>query len=259
MRFFDTHTHLNDPAFEGDFEIVVTRALQSNVKGFMIVGYDLETSERAIRLAEYLPWSHASVGIHPHEASSFNQSTLKRLRTLAKNENVVAIGEVGLDFHKMYSEKEEQIHAFREQLKLAKELDLPVILHIRKSFPEVFKILEEEGISKGVFHCFSGGHMEAQKAVDMGFFVSFAGSITYGSSKLEKALKSIPLNRVLIETDCPYLAPKPYKGERNEPSYILYTAEKMAEVLGLSVKKIADVTFHNALNVFSIEYPSLED
>lgn len=259
MRFFDTHTHLNDPAFEGDFELVVTRALESQVKGFLIVGYNIETSERAIRLAQYLPWSHASVGIHPHEASGFNEHTLDILRNLTQNDNVVAIGETGLDFHKMYSEKEDQIRAFKAQLKLAKDLDLPVILHVRKSFPEIFKILAEEGVSKGVFHCFSGGYKEGQKAVEMGFYVSFAGSITYGSTKLEKALRSIPLERVLIETDCPYLAPEPYKGERNEPSYIMYTAEKMAEVLGIPVKKLADITFKNALNAFSIEYPSLED
>ena len=259
MRFFDTHTHLNDPAFEGDFELVVTRALEYNVKGFLIVAYDIETSKRAIRLADYLPWSHATVGVHPHQASMFNNRTLDILRKLVKNSAVVAVGETGLDFHKMYSEKEEQIHAFRTQLRLAKEVDLPVILHVRKSYAEIFNILAEEGISKGVFHCFSGGYKEAQKAVEMGFYVSFAGSITYGSTKLERALKSIPLDRILIETDCPYLAPKPFKGERNEPSYLLYTAEIMAALLGIPLKKLAKITFQNALNVFSLQYPSLED
>ncbi len=239
--------------------MVVARALERGVKGFLIVGYDLESSERAIELAEYLPWSYAAVGIHPHDAKEFKEEDLKVLEEMAAHERVRAIGEIGLDYYRNYSPQEDQRRAFRAQLELAKHLEMPVVLHVRKAFPDVFKILQEVEVTEGVFHCFSGGIQEAQKAVELGFYVSFAGSLTYGSRKLEKALKGISRDRILLETDAPYLAPGDYRGQRNEPAYLVETAKKVAEVLGVTLRDVATWTFQNALRFLALPERKTED
>jgi len=224
----------------------------------LIVGYDLESSERALELAEYLPWSYVAVGIHPHDASDFRDTDLKRLEDLASHERVRAIGEIGLDFYRNYSPKDDQLRAFRAQLELAKSLSMPIVLHVRKAFPDVFQVLQEHEVHEGVFHCFSGGVQEAQKAVELGFYVSFAGSLTYGSKKLERALKNMPRDRVLLETDAPYLAPGEYRGQRNEPAYLLETAKKASEVLGVPLEIFARQTFENTLAFLNLPTRDLD-
>ena len=258
-KFFDSHNHLNDPAFEGELELVVARAFEAGVKGFLVVGYNLESSRRAVELAETLPWTFAAVGLHPHEARVFSDDLLSELRALAQHERVVAIGEIGLDYHYHHSTPEEQKRALRAQLDLARGLDLPVSLHIRKAFPDMFEELAAFRGVAGVFHCFSGGPREARQALEMGFYISYSGFLTYGSRKLEKALRQTPLDRLLIETDAPYLAPGEYKGGRNEPAYLPITARKVAEVLEMPLDQVARATYENARRLFRLPIPPYEE
>jgi len=254
MNLFDTHSHLNGPEFNNDLEEVIDRARESGVKKIVVVGYDLSSSIQAIELAHKFPdIIFATVGFHPHDADDFNTKILKDMEELAKDEKVVAIGETGLDFYKLYSKKESQKEAFTAQLHLANKLGLPVILHVRKAFRDVFEILNKiQPLKGGIFHCFSGGENEAKRALKEGFFVSFSGSITFGSAKLEAALKTLSHNRILLETDAPYLSPHPLRGRRNEPSFLRYIALKISEILGLEGESLAQMTFENALSIFRI-------
>ncbi len=258
-KLFDSHNHLNDPAFEGERELVVARALEAGVKGFLVLGYDLPSSQRAVELAEAFPWTFAAVGIHPHEARTFSDALLQDLKSLAQHERVVAIGEIGLDYHYHHSTPEEQRRALHAQLALARELNLPVSLHIRKAFPDMFEVLADHPGVAGVFHCFSGGPKEAEYALDLGFYISYSGFLTYGSRKLEKALKRTPLDRLLIETDAPYLAPGEYKGSRNEPAYLALIARKVAEVLDLPLETVARATYENARQLFRLPIPPYDE
>jgi TatD DNase family protein len=254
MELFDTHAHLNDPAFDSDLLDVLERARLSGVRKILVVGYDLPSSIKAVELSRKFPNSiFASVGVHPHDADDFEKSMISELEDLAKDNGVVAIGETGLDFYKLYSEKNSQREAFYAQLDLANRLQLPVILHVRKAFREVFDILKEiKPVKGGVFHCFSGGENEAKRALNDGFHISFSGSITFGSEKLEKALKILPYDRILIETDAPYLSPHPMRGKRNEPSHLRYIAIKISQILDIDRNALALTTYRNALLLFGI-------
>ncbi len=251
MKLFDSHTHLNDPSFEGKVEQVLERALEAGVERMVVVGYDEPSSERAIELAEkFHDRIYASVGLHPHDADDLTPQLVDRLRELAKHPLVVAIGETGLDYYRDFSPREAQREAFRIHLELARELDLPVIIHARKAFSDLFSILREDlPPRRGVFHCFSGGENEAIKAVNLGFYVSFSGSLTF-SKKLERVALAIPLERILIETDAPYLAPVPMRGKRNEPAFIVHTAKRLAEIVDRPLKEVAEITYRNTVKLF---------
>ncbi len=255
LKFFDSHNHLNDPAFEGELELVVARALEAGVKGFLVVGYNVPSSQRAVELAETLPWTFAAVGLHPHEAHTFSPEQLATLQQLARHKRVVAIGEIGLDYHYQHSSPEEQRQALEAQLHLAQTLHLPVSLHIRKAFDDMFAVLQNFPQVTGVFHCFSGGPREAEQALALGYWISYSGFLTYRSRKLEKALRRIPLDRLLIETDAPYLAPGEYKGSRNEPAYLPITARRVAEVLEVPLETVAEATWENARHLFRLPIP----
>ncbi len=259
LKFFDTHNHLNDPAFEGDLELVVARALEAGVRGFLVLGYDLPSSRRAVELAEAFPWTFAAVGLHPHQAREFSPDLLETMRRLADHPRVVAIGEIGLDYHYHHSPPEAQREALEAQLRLARELDLPVSLHIRKAFDDMFAVLEEVPGVSGVFHCFSGGPREAERALALGFFISYSGFLTYRSRKLEKALRRTPLDRLLVETDAPYLAPGEYRGSRNEPAYLPLTVQKVAEVLEVPLEVVAEATWENARRLFRLPVPPFRE
>ncbi len=255
MKLFDSHCHLNDPKFKKDLEEVIERAKENSVAHVIVVGYDLKSSRKAIELAHlYEDFIRAAVAIHPHDARTVTEESLKELKELAKDPFVVAIGETGLDYYKNYSPKEDQIRVFIEHINIANELGKPVILHIRDAFEDAFKILEEHPVKeKGVFHCFSGGPEEAQRAVEIEFYVSFSGTVTFNSKKLEEAALETPDEKILIETDAPYLTPVPKRGRRNEPAYVYFVAQKIAEIKGKSIEEIASTTFRNALDLFKIK------
>lgn len=249
---FDTHTHLNDEIFERDLDSVIEKAFEKGVKKMLVVGYDVSSSERAIEIAKrYKGKIFASCSIHPHDADNFEKN-FPEIEELSKEEGVVAIGETGLDFFKNFSKRESQIDCFKAHLELSKNRNLPLILHVRNAFPEVFNILKDNKNLKGIFHCFSGGINEAKKVSEINFFVSFSGSLTYGSKKLESSLLSLPLDKILFETDCPYLPPRPLKG-RNEPSFIVHTIEFAANLLKIDFEGLSKISFKNSLKIFSLE------
>lgn len=247
----DTHCHLDSL---DDAESALAEARTAGVTAMVTVGTDLASSHLAVRDAGLYPGVRAAVGVHPHEADSFDQSALETIQALAKDPGVVAIGEIGLDFYRIHSSVERQQKAFRIQLDLAKQCGKPVILHIRDAYPEALELLEKSGPPpKLVFHCFSGSEADAGRALALGACISFAGNITYKKSEaLREAAKVIPLSRLLIETDAPYLAPVPYRGKPNQPAYVAEVGRALAEIRGESAEEIARATTATAGEVFSL-------
>ena len=255
----DSHTHIDMREFDDDRELVLQRARESGVAAVIDIGIDIASSEAAIALAEKHSDVFASVGIHPHDASKVTDVDVNRLEELAKHPRVVAVGETGLDFYRNRSSKESQVEAFKRHLELASKAGLPVVIHSRNANDEVFEILrawvaEMKGARRpvGVLHCFSGDAALGRKYIDMGFLLSFAGPVTYPKSAAAGVAKEIPLDKMLIETDCPFLAPQAHRGKRNEPSYVSYVATKIAEVKGISYESVADVTAANAIRLFRL-------
>ena len=256
MFLIDTHAHLNDAKFEHDLDDVIARAKDANVGRIIVCGYDLESSRSAVNLAVRYKEVFATVGIHPHDAKSYSNEAEKELVELSRNEKVLAIGEIGLDFHYDFSPRPDQFAAFKAQIELAGELKLPIVVHSRESNPEVLQVLEAsiENIVGCVFHCFSGDESFARKILELGFYIGVDGPVTYkASEKLRRVVEITPLDRLLLETDCPYLTPTPYRGKRNEPAYVSYVAEEAARVKNLSVEEIAAATSENAARLFGGE------
>ncbi|MBO8169907.1 MAG: TatD family hydrolase [Thermoanaerobacteraceae bacterium] len=253
---FDSHAHLGDRQFADDLDEVIRRAQENGVTHILNVGYDLEASRASVKLAEEYDNIYAAVGIHPHDAASVTEDTLNELRQLAQHDKVVALGEMGLDYYRNLSPKEKQQKVFRQQINLAKELDLPIIVHDRDAHQDTVRILKEEGADKvgGILHCFSGSWEMAKQCMNLGFYISLAGPVTFKNAKRPVEIaKLISLNRLLVETDCPYLAPEPKRGKRNEPAYVCYVAEKIAELKRISLDELAFVTHNNTKTVLRIK------
>lgn len=254
----DTHTHLDDARFDGDREAMIARARDAGVEAFVTIGCDLATSRAAIALADRYPFVHASIGVHPHEVKHIGDVWYDEFRRLAAHKKVVAYGEIGLDYHYNHSSPKEQRDRFREQVALACELKLPVIIHTREAQEDTMAILREERASDvgGVFHCFSGDAWLAKDALDLGFYLSFSGVLTFhNAAMLRDIAKTVPLDRLLIETDCPYLTPVPHRGKRNEPAYVSLVARQLAQIRSnpsLSTDTIGRITTENAKRLFKI-------
>jgi len=255
QMLIDTHTHLDDARYNDDREAVIARAREAGVDTFLTIGCDLTTSQAAVALAEQYPFVYASIGVHPHEVKHIQGDWYDEFRRLAKNKNVVAYGEIGLDYHYNHSSPKEQRDRFREQIQLARELRLPVIIHTREAQEDTIAILKEEKASDvgGVFHCFSGDTWLAKDALDLGFYLSFSGIVTFqNATMLREIAKNTPLDRILIETDCPYLTPVPYRGKRNEPAYVSHVAQQLASIHCVPLDEIAEQTSTNAKRLFKI-------
>ncbi|MEC4888863.1 MAG: TatD family hydrolase [Nitrospira sp.] len=255
----DTHTHLDDARYNEDRDAMIARAREAGVEQFITIGCDLATSESAVALAGQHPFVYASIGVHPHEVKHIQDNWYDEFRRLAKNRKVVAYGEIGLDYHYNHSSPKEQRERFREQIQLAHELRLPVIIHTREADADTVAILREEKASEvgGVFHCFSGNAALAHDALDLGFYLSFSGILTFqNATALRDIAKTVPLDRLLIETDCPYLTPVPHRGKRNEPAYVTHVAAQLAAIrsgeVGMDANKIALATTRNAKRLFKI-------
>lgn len=252
----DTHTHLDDPRYDADRHEMIARARDAGVEAMVTIGCDLATSRAAVALADQYPFIYASVGVHPHEVRHIGDGWYDELRQLARHEKVVAYGEIGLDYHYNHSPPKEQRDRFREQLQLARDLGLPVIIHTREAQEDTIGILRDEGSSQigGVFHCFSGDTWLAKDALDLGFYLSFSGILTFqNAGMLRKIAKTVPTDRLLIETDCPYLTPVPHRGKRNEPSYVRHVAETLVPLMEADgVETIARLTAANARRLFRI-------
>ena len=251
----DTHAHLDDARFDGDRDAMIARAREAGVEHFVTIGCDLTTSRAAVELAERYPFIYATVGVHPHEAKQIGDSWYDDLRRLAQHKKVVAYGEIGLDYHYNHSPPKLQRERFREQITLARELRLPIVVHTREAQDDTIAILKEENAADvgGVFHCFSGDARLAKNALDLGFLLSFSGVITFqNATMLRDIVKTVPMDRILVETDSPYLTPAPHRGKRNEPAHVRLVAEKIAAIQGMTADQIAELTSQNARRVFKI-------
>ncbi|VAX18951.1 Uncharacterized metal-dependent hydrolase YcfH [hydrothermal vent metagenome] len=249
----DSHCHLNDPAFDEDLEEVIGEIGKEGIAPLLNVGYDLGTSYKAVQLAQRYDTMYASVGVHPHNASLLDDNTLAELEKLADHPRVVAIGETGLDYYRDKSPREDQAKAFRAQMRLAREKNLPLIIHCRDAMDDCLKILEDEDIKKtgGVMHCFAGSPDDARRCLALGMYISFAGNITYPKAGLlRESLKAVPGHRLLLETDSPYLAPQKKRGRRNSPALLKYVVDKAAEVRGVTRDDIQRITVTNFKTLF---------
>jgi TatD DNase family protein len=251
----DTHTHLDDARYDADRDAMIQRARQAGVTAFVTIGCDLTTSRSAVTLADRHPDIYASIGVHPHEVKHIGDDWYDELRRLAQHAKVVAYGEIGLDYHYNHSPPKDQRERFREQVQLARDLRLPVVIHTREAQEDTISILKEEKASEvgGVFHCFSGDAWLAKDALDLGFYLSFSGILTFNNATmLREIAKQTPLDRVLIETDCPYLTPVPHRGKRNEPAFVSHVARQLAEIHpDLSLEQIEETTTENAKRLFT--------
>lgn len=252
---FDTHAHFDDPQFDSDRDEVIKSLADDGVTRVMNIGANMETSKKAIEIANKYDFIYATVGVHPCDTYDMTDEDIERLRIMAKNNpKVRAIGEIGLDYHFDDTKPDIQKEWFIKQLHLAKELNMPVVIHDRDSKGEAIEILKREGISNGVMHCFSGSAETARELVKMGFMISFTGVLTFKNARRAvEACRSIPIERLMIETDCPYMAPEPHRGERNYSGYVKYVARKMTEIKGLSYEETARITMENGLRFYGIE------
>lgn len=250
----DSHAHIYYRDFNADFDDMLSRAEDAGVSAILVVGTDIESSRESVALAEKYPQLYAAVGIHPHDAGRVTDSCYDIIRTLAlSSKKVVAIGEIGLDFYRDRSPRDLQEIVFRRFLQMAADLNKPVIIHDRDAHDHVMTILREEAVRKGVLHCFSGDASMATEAAALGFHISIPGTITYpGNHALRDVVTSVSIDRMLVETDCPYLTPVPHRGKRNEPAYVRIAAEKLAEVKGLTLDDVARITTKNACELFGI-------
>ncbi len=254
MILVDTHAHLDDARFEGQLADILSRAQEAQVRAIITVGADLDSSRAAVALAEQYPQVYAAVGIHPHEAARVVDNDLRELTRLGEHPKVVAIGETGLDFYRNLSPRDSQQDVFVAQLRLAMDMGKPVVIHDRDAHAETLAILKELAQDwRGVLHCFSAGYEMAIEALELGFDLSFAGPVTFQNAReLHALVPRLPLERLLIETDCPWLAPHPHRGKRNEPAYVRLVAAKIAALHKVPLQRVAAITTANAEQLFGL-------
>jgi len=254
----DSHCHLEMKDFDSDREQVIARARSAGVGRIVTVGTTLRDCRKAVSLAEKTPGVYAAVGIHPHGAGRVRPADYDELKKLADHPKVVAWGEIGLDFFRDLSPRKIQVYRFEEQLDIAEELGLPIVIHDREAHGEVLSIIEKRpGCRKGVFHCFSGDYEMAKKCLDFGFHLSVPGTVTYPKSeRLREVVRKAPLESLLIETDAPYLTPQPYRGKRNEPAHVALVAEEVARIRGISPGEAGQAASDNAARLFSLSAES---
>lgn len=253
---FDTHVHLNADQFEGDLEETIERAQEAGVKYMTVVGFDEKTIPKAMEIAEKNENIYAAVGWHPVDAIDMTEEDLEWIEELSKHPKVVAIGEMGLDYHWDKSPKGVQKEVFRKQIRLAKKVKMPIIIHNREATDDIVEILKEENAEEvgGIMHCYSGPVETAKECIDMNFMISLGGPVTFKNAKLPKEVaKAIDLKHLLVETDCPFLAPHPNRGKRNEPAYVKLVAKQIAELKELTYEEVSETTTSNALEFFGIQ------
>lgn len=252
----DSHAHLDDERFDQDRDEIIRNLNNYGIELVINPGSDIPSSVKAVSLAKEYKNIYAAVGVHPHDVKTMDDTTLELLSSLANNEKVVAIGEIGLDYHYDNSPRDLQKKWFIEQIRLAKKLKLPIIIHEREASQDMYNILKQEADSSltGVLHCYSGSLEMAREYLKMGFYISFAGPVTFKNSRVSKEVaKNIPLEKMLIETDSPYLSPEPKRGKRNEPLNVRYVAAVIAELRGISFDEVVDATNKNTKKLFFIK------
>ncbi|MBI2988520.1 MAG: TatD family hydrolase [Deltaproteobacteria bacterium] len=251
----DSHAHIQGAEFSHDLDEVIRRAKEAGVENIIVVGGagDLSTNDTALELAQSYPGLYATVGMHPHDAKEVSEEALQKLEALAKSPKVVAVGETGLDFYYNHSPRHVQIELFCRFIQMARQTRLPLVVHNREAQREVVEFLRREGKGdlQGVVHCFTGDYEAAREILELGFYLSFTGIITFkNADSLRDVVRKLPLHRILIETDSPYLTPVPHRGKRNEPAFVRFVAEALSEIKGLSLDEVAEATSRNAKALF---------
>jgi TatD DNase family protein len=267
VMFIDSHCHIDGPEYDADRDELIARARAAGVTTMLTVGTGDPHSDafnRAVELAEKQEGIYAAVGVHPHDAKLFDEKAERHLLDLARqSRKVIAWGEIGLDYHYDHSPRDVQREVFRRQLRLARELDLPVVIHSREANDDTINIVREElsGYNRGgVLHCFGGSLAMARDAIELGFFISFAGNLTFKKAEdLRDVARQLPLDRLLIETDCPYLTPVPFRGKRNEPARVVETARCLAEIHGKELEEVGRVTSENFVKLFGVRWQAQRD
>ncbi|MDR1100925.1 MAG: TatD family hydrolase [Clostridiales bacterium] len=249
---FDTHAHLSESVFDADRDQLIDSFKNAGIGNVIDVGEDVAYSKLAVNLAERYDMIYAAVGAHPYSAKEMTDEDIETLKNLAASPKVLAIGEIGLDYHKdNHIYKDKQKYWFERQIELAQELGLPIIVHDRDAHDDCLSILREAGVNRGVIHCFSGDADFAAEVCNIGMYCAFGGSLTYkNAQELVDAARAVPIDRILIETDCPYLAPQGFRGMRNDPRYVRYVVEKIAEIRNIAYDEIAEITYNNAWTLF---------
>lgn len=249
--YFESHAHYDDERFDDDRDELLASFPAEGIETVVNSSSDIASSRASIALAEKYPFFYASVGVHPHEVSKMREEDIDTLRELSKHPKVVAIGEIGLDFYYDLSPRDDQRYWFKRQLALAEELDMPVIIHSRDASQECFDIISASNVRKGVIHCYSGSAPMAQDYADMGFYIGIGGSLTFkNNKKTVEVIEKLPLEKILIETDSPYLAPVPYRGRRNDSRLLKYVVEKISEIKNVPEIDICNITKNNAIELF---------
>jgi TatD DNase family protein len=254
--FVDSHIHLDMKIYDKDREIVIENSIKSNVKYFLNVGYDYESSLNSDKFSKNYNFVFASIGFHPHDAKDFKDTFLIEFEKLIKNnKKILAIGEIGLDYYRNLSPKDIQIEVFKKQIEFAIDMNLPIIIHERDSFWDTIDILKKyKSKIKGVFHCFGGDYSKLREVLNLGFYIGLGGTITYPKNEtLRETIKRAPLNRILLETDAPYLPPQNYRGNRNEPKFLIIVAEYLAKLLNISIEKLSETSNKNFSELFNFK------
>ena len=256
MKIFDTHTHLNVEEFAGREAEELRLAAEMGVSNMNVVGFDRPTIERALELADNYEQIYATIGWHPTEAGTYDEAVEAYLLDKLAHPKVVALGEIGLDYHWMTAPKEVQERVFRRQIQLSKELDLPFVVHMRDALEDTYEIIKSEGVGPrgGIMHSYSGSLEMAERFIELGMMISFSGVVTFKkATDIQEAAQHLPLDKILVETDAPYLAPVPKRGRENKTAYTRYVVEKIAELRGLPVEEVAQATYDNAKKVFGLD------
>lgn len=252
--YFDSHAHYDDERFDEDRENLLEGLKEKGVDFVVNAAADMASCHTSLALAKKYPFVYCSIGVHPHDVKSLTENDLETMKQLAQEDKVVAIGEIGLDYYYDNSPREDQRNWFMKQLLLAKELDLPVIIHSREASQETFDMIMESGVKEGVIHCFSGSYELAKEYVKRGFYLGIGGALTFkNAKKTVEVVEHIDLKHLVIETDCPYLTPVPHRGNRNDSSYLKFVVEKIAEIKGISMDEVSSITCQNAKDLFGIK------
>jgi TatD DNase family protein len=254
VRLFDTHAHLLSEKFDEDRQALIDALPGQGLTGVIEIGTDIEYSEKAAQLASEVDYIYAAIGVHPHDAGEAPKDYIERLTEVARRPKVVAIGEIGLDYYYDFSPREVQREVFSRQLDLAVRLGLPAIIHMREATQDTLSLLREHKGLRGVMHCFSGSAETAEICLGLGLHVSFTGSVTFKNArKVVEAAAVVPLNRLMAETDCPYLSPEPVRGKRNDPGNVRYVLQKLAEIKGVTPDEMCEINIENAKGLFAIQ------
>ncbi|MCP2519401.1 TatD family hydrolase [Candidatus Aminicenantes bacterium AC-335-A11] len=258
MKIVDSHAHLDSKEFEIDIDTVINRAFKSGIEYIVTIGdlSDEISVEKTLKLSEKYGKIYFTLGLHPHQANKFTNEIEKKILKFVKHEKILAIGEIGLDFHYNFSSPKEQIKAFECQIEIAENLKFPIIIHSRNAGEKIYEIIREKNFSQGgILHCFTESEEIARKMIDLNFLISVSGIITFPKAEnLRKVIRNLPVDKLLIETDCPYLSPVPYRGKRNEPAFVIETLKKLAEIKEINVEELSEIILNNFIKLFQITY-----